>query len=76
MLRNVSILIVTEGNVKFSYGTDNMLDLVLTGSTPIGDTFRVGGSIASFNRDGFGDNLYLDQPGKLQQECTGCSRQC
>ncbi|MGB5291896.1 MAG: TonB-dependent receptor, partial [Lysobacterales bacterium] len=48
-----------EGNAKFSYGTDNLLDLVLTGSTPIGDTFRVGGSIASFNRDGFGDNLYL-----------------
>ena len=49
-----------EGHAKFSYGTDNLLDLVLTGSTPIGDTFRVGGSIASFNRDGFGDNLYLD----------------
>ena len=49
-----------EGNARFSYGTDNLLDLVLTGSTPIGDTFRVGGSIASFNRDGFGDNLYLD----------------
>jgi len=48
-----------EGNARFSYGTDNMLDLLLTASTPIGDTFRVGGSIASFNRDGFGDNLYL-----------------
>ena len=49
-----------EGNAKFSYGTDNLVDLILTGSAPIGDTFRVGGSIASFNRDGFGDNLYLD----------------
>ena len=48
-----------EGNAKFSYGTDNMLDLILTGSAPVSDTFRVGGSIASFNRDGFGDNLYL-----------------
>jgi len=48
-----------EGNVKFSYGTDNMLELVATGSAPVSDTFRVGGSIASFNRDGFGDNLYL-----------------
>ena len=48
-----------EGNAKFSYGTDNLLNLVLTGSAPVSDTFRVGGSIASFNRDGFGDNLYL-----------------
>lgn len=44
---------------KFSYGTDNMMDLVLTGSVPLSDTFRVGGSIAKFNRDGFGDNLNL-----------------
>jgi iron complex outermembrane receptor protein len=48
-----------EGKAKFSYGTDNMLDLVLTGSTPLNDTFRIGGSVASFNRDGFGENLYL-----------------
>lgn len=46
-----------EGNVKVSYGSDNMMDLVLTASTPLTDTFRVGGSIASFNRDGFGENL-------------------
>jgi len=49
----------TEGNVRFSYGTDNMLDLVLTGSVPLGDTFRIGASVASFNRDGWGDNLNL-----------------
>jgi iron complex outermembrane receptor protein len=49
----------SEGKVKFSYGTDNMLDLVLTGSTPVSDTFRIGGSVASFNRDGFGENLNL-----------------
>ncbi len=44
---------------KFSYGTDNMMDLVLTGSVPLSDTFRIGGSVAKFNRDGFGDNLNL-----------------
>jgi iron complex outermembrane receptor protein len=49
-----------EVKARFSYGTDNMLDATLTGSAPLGDTFRIGGSIASFNRDGFGDNLYLD----------------
>ncbi len=48
-----------EFEAKFSYGTDNMMDLVLTGSIPLSDNFRIGGSVASFNRDGFGDNLYL-----------------
>ena len=28
-----------EGKVKFSYGTDNMLELVATGSAPVSDTF-------------------------------------
>jgi iron complex outermembrane receptor protein len=32
---------------------------VLTGSTAVSDTFRIGGSIASLNRNGFGDNLNL-----------------
>ncbi|MEM9300708.1 MAG: TonB-dependent receptor [Pseudomonadota bacterium] len=45
------------GKVRFSAGTDSQLDLVLTGSTPVSDTFRIGGSIASLNRDGFGENL-------------------
>ena len=49
----------SEFEAKFSYGTDNMMDLVLTGSIPFSDSFRMGASIASFNRDGFGDNLYL-----------------
>ncbi len=48
-----------EVKARFSYGTDNMLDLVLTGSIPLSDSFRIGGSVASFNRDGFGDNLNL-----------------
>jgi iron complex outermembrane receptor protein len=49
-----------EVNAKVSFGSDSMLDAVLTGSVPLSDTFRIGGSIATFNRDGFGDNLYLD----------------
>ena len=60
-----------EGNARFSYGTHNLLDLVLTGSTPIGDTFRVGGSIASFNRDGFGDNLYLTNLDNYNKDVLG-----
>jgi len=49
----------SEGKVRFSYGTDKMIDLVVTGSTPISETFRIGGSLATFNRDGFGRNLYI-----------------
>jgi len=48
-----------EANVNFSYGTYNLLNLILSGSVPLGETFRVGASFATFNRDGFGDNLYL-----------------
>ncbi len=40
-------------------GNYGMLDGIATGSLPLSDTFRIGGSIASFNRDGFGDNLNL-----------------
>ena len=45
--------------VRASYGTANQIDLVLTGSTPLSDNFRIGGSIAWLTRDGFGDNLNL-----------------
>ncbi len=48
-----------EARVKVSYGTDNLLNLVVTGSAPLTETFRIGGSFARFTRDGFGDNLNL-----------------
>jgi iron complex outermembrane receptor protein len=48
-----------EGKVRVSYGTANQVDLVVTGSTPLADNFRIGGSIARLTRDGFGDNLNL-----------------
>ena len=48
-----------EGKVRVSYGTANQMDLVLTGSMPLSDNFRIGGSIARLTRDGFGDNLNL-----------------
>ncbi|MDX2416737.1 MAG: TonB-dependent receptor [Xanthomonadales bacterium] len=60
-----------EGNAKFSYGTDNLVNLNLTGSAPISDTFRVGASIASFNRDGFGDNLYLTNLENYNKDVLG-----
>ncbi|MEO1028921.1 MAG: TonB-dependent receptor, partial [Pseudomonadota bacterium] len=41
-----------------TYGTFNQVDLVLKGSVPIGERFRVGGAVAHFGRDGFGENLF------------------
>jgi iron complex outermembrane receptor protein len=46
-----------EVRLRGSYGTYNQTDLVGTVSAPITDGFRVGATVASFNRDGFGDNL-------------------
>ncbi|MGD9966085.1 MAG: TonB-dependent receptor [Hyphomonadaceae bacterium] len=42
---------------RFAYGSYNQMDVVLSGTTPLSDTFRVGGAVAGFVRDGFGDNL-------------------
>jgi len=47
-----------EGTFKISYGSFNQLDLLLKGSGAVSDNFRLGGSIASFQRDGFGQNLF------------------
>jgi iron complex outermembrane receptor protein len=48
-----------EFKARGRVGNYSMFDAVLTGSVPLGDTFRIGGSVASFNRDGFGENLFL-----------------
>ncbi len=47
-----------EGSFKLSYGSFNQLDMLLKGSGAVSDNFRIGGSIASFQRDGFGKNLF------------------
>jgi iron complex outermembrane receptor protein len=48
-----------ELRLRVSGGSFNQFDGVLTVSAPISDTLRVGGTIASFNRDGFGENLNI-----------------
>lgn len=50
---------VPEAKFRVNAGTDGLLDGIVTGSIPLGDSFRIGASVASFNRDGFGDNLNL-----------------
>ena len=42
---------------KASIGTYSQTDLILTGSVPVSDTFRIGATLARLNRDGYGDNL-------------------
>ncbi|QIB65460.1 TonB-dependent receptor [Kineobactrum salinum] len=43
--------------LKGSIGSYNQRDLVATASTPLGDGFRLGGTVARLTRDGYGDNL-------------------
>ncbi|MFN7180619.1 TonB-dependent receptor [Hyphomonas sp.] len=40
-----------------AYGSYAQADIVASGSIPLSDTFRVGGGLAFFTRDGFGENL-------------------
>ncbi|MFC4347762.1 TonB-dependent receptor [Kordiimonas lipolytica] len=49
-----------EFNIKGSIGTYEQLDLVVSASAPISDTVRVGGALATLNRDGFGENLTIE----------------
>ena len=43
--------------LRANVGMFNQRDVVATASTPVGDAFRIGGTVASFNRDGFGENF-------------------
>lgn len=40
-------------------GSYNQRDLIMTASAPLSDTFRVGGSLALLQRDGFGENINM-----------------
>jgi len=46
-----------EAQIRGSLGSFSQRDIVVSGSTPVSDSFRVGAALASFNRDGFGTNL-------------------
>ncbi len=51
----------TEVKVRGTYGSYDQADLIVTASTPLSESFRVGVSGARLSRGGFGDNLV--QPG-------------
>lgn len=46
-----------EFGLKLSYGSYNQIDAVAKGSIPVSDKVRIGATVASLNRDGFGENL-------------------
>ena len=47
----------TEVKVRGAYGSYNQADLIVTASTPVSDSLKVGVSGARLSRGGFGDNL-------------------
>jgi iron complex outermembrane receptor protein len=47
----------TTFDTKATFGSYGEKDLVLKASTPVSDSVRVGGSVATFNRNGFGHNV-------------------
>ena len=44
--------------LRATAGTYGQIEGVVTASTPLSDTVRIGGTVARFKRDGFGTNLY------------------
>ena len=46
-----------SARIEGSLGSFSQTDFIASGELPIGKTLAVGASVASFNRDGFGDNL-------------------
>jgi len=51
----------TEAKLTVNAGSYSKLEGILSASTPISDTFRIGGAVAKLTRGGYGDNLV--QPG-------------
>jgi iron complex outermembrane receptor protein len=46
-----------ELNVRANVGTDEQIDVIVSGSTPLSDQVRIGASAARLSRGGFGENL-------------------
>lgn len=47
----------SELTLRGAYGSYNQIDLMASGGVPLADNFRIGGAIASYQRDGYGSNL-------------------
>ncbi len=49
----------TSVKIRGTYGSYDQADLIITASTPISDSLKIGASGARLSRGGFGDNLTL-----------------
>jgi iron complex outermembrane receptor protein len=59
-------------NTELRVGSYNQRDLIISGATPlIDDKFYFGGSVASVNRDGFGEFVNLNQDNYNKEVVTG-----
>jgi iron complex outermembrane receptor protein len=47
----------TRFDTRVNLGSYGQTDLVVSGAVPLSDTFSVGGSVALYRRDGYGENL-------------------
>ena len=47
-----------SADIEVSAGSYDQIDLMARGEFPVSDTFSIGAGVASFNRDGFGDNIF------------------
>ena len=58
-------------DAKATIGNYGEKDLVLKGSMPISDMLRIGGTVATFNRDGFGHNVITGQENYNKEVLAG-----
>ena len=61
----------TTFGVKATLGNYGEKDLVLNASVPVSDMLRIGGSVATFNRDGFGHNVISGQENYNKKALAG-----
>ena len=55
--------------VRATVGEYGQKEAVITASTPLSDSARIGGTVARFKRDGFGDNLFTGK-GNYDKDVT------
>jgi len=57
-----------ELRLRGRVGNYGLLDAIVSGSHPAGETLRVGGTFATFRLAGFGENLYLPGVGNYEKD--------
>ncbi|NND43701.1 MAG: TonB-dependent receptor, partial [Xanthomonadales bacterium] len=57
-----------ELRLRARVGSHGMQDTIVSGDLPLGDSLRMGGSVASLNLDGFGDNLFVSSQRNYHKE--------